>query len=329
MRKIILTINQIDEIRKLYDNNIKDLEIAKETKTTLWAVKKTLKGYRRENNVCKSMSNSEIFVENSAYNRSNLRIKIIKENLICYKCAICGLDGYWNNNDLILQIDHINGISNDHRLENLRFLCYNCHSQTSTWGGANIKKETKETKEKKQYDIPKHENYSPTISFKQRKNPIWNIDKLELKDIVYKKQTFSEILDFFGFAKKGAQYQALKERLFWEKIDFTHIKLGYGSTKGKKFPRKPKYSLEEILIVNSPINNGQIKFRILDAGLLNYKCVKCGQIPEWNNKPLTLQLDHINGNRNDNRLENLRILCPNCHSQTDTFMGHNTLRYVQ
>ena len=53
------------------------------------------------------------------------------------------------------------------------------------------------------------------------------------------------------------------------------------------------------------------------------KCLHCGIGPEWNGKPITLQLDHIDGNNDDHRLENLRILCPNCHTQTDTWCARN------
>lgn len=56
---------------------------------------------------------------------------------------------------------------------------------------------------------------------------------------------------------------------------------------------------------------------------MEYKCACCGNTGEWNGRPLVLQLDHINGDNCDNRLENLRFLCPNCHSQTDTFAGRN------
>jgi len=57
--------------------------------------------------------------------------------------------------------------------------------------------------------------------------------------------------------------------------------------------------------------------------LLPDYCSECGILPKWNGSPLRLQIDHINGNRNDNRIDNLRVLCPNCHSQTHTFAGRN------
>lgn len=66
----------------------------------------------------------------------------------------------------------------------------------------------------------------------------------------------------------------------------------------------------------------KFKSRLIKANLIEYKCSCCG-ITEWNGKPLTLQLHHINGNNRDNRLENLTFLCPNCHSQTDNFSGKN------
>ena len=58
-----------------------------------------------------------------------------------------------------------------------------------------------------------------------------------------------------------------------------------------------------------------------------YKCKECGISEKWNNKPIILHLDHINGINNDNRLENLRFLCPNCHSQTDTYCSNTQIRY--
>ena len=81
----------------------------------------------------------EIFIENSSVQRPIVRKKIIDENLLEYKCACCGIST-WQGKDLSLELDHINGINNDHRLENLRFLCPNCHSQTETYGSKNLNK---------------------------------------------------------------------------------------------------------------------------------------------------------------------------------------------
>jgi 5-methylcytosine-specific restriction endonuclease McrA len=61
---------------------------------------------------------------------------------------------------------------------------------------------------------------------------------------------------------------------------------------------------------------------IIKDGLIPYKCGEC-EISEWNNKKLALHLDHINGKNSDHRLDNLRFLCPNCHSQTETYTGKN------
>jgi 5-methylcytosine-specific restriction endonuclease McrA len=68
--------------------------------------------------------------------RSSVRKTILKENLIEYKCGICEIDS-WNGKKLSLHLDHVNGVNGDHRLENLRFLCPNCHSQTETYVGKN------------------------------------------------------------------------------------------------------------------------------------------------------------------------------------------------
>lgn len=84
-----------------------------------------------------------------------------------------------------------------------------------------------------------------------------------------------------------------------------------------------KYKLEEVLIENSPVTRRVLITYLAKYNVLDYKCAICGNIGEWNGVSLTLQIDHINGIRNDNRKENLRWLCPNCHSQTDTYCGKN------
>lgn len=80
----------------------------------------------------------DILVENSVYKcRRSLKKRLVSEGFLEYKCGHCGNVGEWNGKKLTLQLEHINGINNDHRLENLIFLCPNCHSQTSTYSGRN------------------------------------------------------------------------------------------------------------------------------------------------------------------------------------------------
>ena len=87
-------------------------------------------------------------------------------------------------------------------------------------------------------------------------------------------------------------------------------------------------SLENILIENSNYSNDLIKKYLIYHNLIEYKCKECG-IDKWNNKDIKLELHHINGINNDNRIENLCFLCPNCHSQTDNFRGRNKNKGVK
>lgn len=79
----------------------------------------------------------KVMVENSTYSRHALKKRLIEENIIKYKCDICGSDPIWRGEPMPLILDHINGINNDNRLENLRFVCSNCDSQLPTYKSKN------------------------------------------------------------------------------------------------------------------------------------------------------------------------------------------------
>lgn len=89
---------------------------------------------------------------------------------------------------------------------------------------------------------------------------------------------------------------------------------------------KGAFPLDEVMTEESTYPRGSLKRRLIRDGILENRCELCPQGPEWNGKPLVLVLDHVNGINNDNRIENLRLLCPNCNSQTETFAGRNASR---
>jgi hypothetical protein len=151
----------------------------------------------------------------------------------------------------------------------------------------------------------------------KRSSPVWNLDKDSFKELVKNSSSYKEVLEFFNLKNKGENFRTLKKRMNEDSLDYSHfIKHGQNVKVRAK-------SLNEILSIDSEYNNNFLKRRLIKEGILENICNICGQGPEWNNKPLSLQINHINGISNDNRLENLRILCPHCHSQTDNFAGKN------
>lgn len=157
----------------------------------------------------------------------------------------------------------------------------------------------------------------------KRSSKFWLISKEQYIDLVNKCNSFSEMLRELKSVITGSNIKTLKKVLNEYNIDYSKIKSGLNSNKGRKFI-KIKYTNDQLFTENSTHARQMIKKRIIKEKLIPHKCAICGQEPIWNGKELVLVLDHINGINNDHRLENLRFLCPNCNAQQDTFCGKNS-----
>lgn len=147
------------------------------------------------------------------------------------------------------------------------------------------------------------------------------ITKEELEQIVLNSFTYADILRKLDYINPaGGSYRCLKEKI--KKFNISTNHMTHHSNGGYKL-----YDNKDIFVENSKVTQSTLRKRVKKHNFIPYKCAICGNTGIWNNKPLTLTLDHINGNRTDNRLENLRYLCPNCDKQQDTFGAKNKTRY--
>ena len=158
-------------------------------------------------------------------------------------------------------------------------------------------------------------------------NVNWNKRKYTQEEFIrawLNSKTIGEVSKKLGCNHSGGGYVVLSAAAQQLNLPTDHM-IEYGLNTGPGYNHVKFIPLSEILVENSTYTNiNRLKIRLLREGLLEAKCYGegCG-LTEWKGKPISLQLDHINGDKLDHRIQNLRLLCPNCHSQTDTFAGKN------
>lgn len=141
----------------------------------------------------------------------------------------------------------------------------------------------------------------------------------ELHAAVASARTKADVLRTLGYDADPSLYKRLNKQLKAAQVPTEHLR-GSSWSRGLSLP--PRQELAVVLRRGSVIQTAKLRQRLLREGIFAHRCACCG-LADWEGRPIPLELDHINGDRTDNRLENLRLLCPNCHALTDTYRGRN------
>jgi len=156
----------------------------------------------------------------------------------------------------------------------------------------------------------------------RRRSKIWSISSVEFATVVNNSKSLADILRFFNLHVGAANYITLRKRIAEENIDISHIPLGLASNAYRNFKCTHK-PIEDIFSKDTELTAADKRI-IRKTKTLGDTCSICKLTNEWNGQFLQLQIDHRDGNRKNNLQTNLRLLCPNCHSQTKTFAGRNS-----
>lgn len=138
--------------------------------------------------------------------------------------------------------------------------------------------------------------------------------------------SFAELARKLGLKPEGSNPKTLRKKLDEFKVDYSHF-TGKGWNKGLKFKPRQAKPLTEILVSNSSYQSYKLLKRLISEGQKEHKCEKCGNT-EWNGQPIPLELHHIDGDHSNNTLNNLQVLCANCHAQTNNFRGKKNRKSI-
>lgn len=147
----------------------------------------------------------------------------------------------------------------------------------------------------------------------------------DLRNAVKQSTSVRQVLNHLGLVEAGGNYSQIKKYILLYKINANHF-LGQAANKGKRIFQPKRRTLQELLTIESGVQSFKLKKRLFLEGIKKPKCELCGWAKCSEDGRIPVELDHINGVHTDNRLVNLRILCPNCHSLQSTHRGKNKKR---
>lgn len=156
------------------------------------------------------------------------------------------------------------------------------------------------------------EEYISYIKEKEEKKQHFTSSIIENASKVF---SYTELCEKIGKYPTNNNIDNIKKIISERQIDISHFSSKSGRTQKEPFCENSPYK-----------NNNFLKKKLLKLNIKKYECEKCHNT-EWNNEKIPLEIHHINGNRHDNRLINLQLLCPNCHAQTDNYCGRNKKKY--
>lgn len=281
----------------------------------------------------KTLSDEEWFIKGKQRNSKISKRRLLDNGTLEYKCYSCGITR-WNNKKIVLQIEHLDGDHLNNEVSNITLLCYNCHSQTKTFAGKNVK-----NKRLKKHCV----NCGSELSKVTRRSVcaechlISSVEKtkdqrIDWKNASYTKsefinawnasRTYSEVKVKLGYKPtNGRIVTTIRNEAHFMGLSFDHMDNYRSGSRNKK-----EHTDDELALFLSGVKrklHSSDKKVIRQSGILGFNCQECGLPYECNGKFLQLQIDHIDDDNTNNNVENLRLLCPNCHSQTHNWGSNN------